>query len=35
MWNNTAAVNTIALKVNYGTYYAIGSTIALYGIKGV
>jgi hypothetical protein len=34
MWNNTAAVNTIALKVNYGTYYAIGSTIALYGIKG-
>jgi hypothetical protein len=34
MWNNTAAINTIALKVNYGTYYAIGSTIALYGIKG-
>ena len=34
MWNSTAAVNTIALKVNYGTYYSIGSTIALYGIKG-
>jgi len=35
IWLSTAAVNTIALKVNYGTYYAIGSTIALYGIKGV
>lgn len=34
VWLSTAAINTIALKVNYGTYYAIGSTIALYGIKG-
>ena len=34
LWRNTSAINTIDLKVNYGTYYAVGSKIALYGIKG-
>ncbi len=34
LWNSTSAVNRIDLKVNYGTYYATGSTVALYGIKG-
>jgi len=34
LWASTSAINTIALKVNYGTYYATGSTVALYGIKG-
>lgn len=34
LWVNTSAINRIDLKVNYGTNYIIGSTIALYGIKG-
>jgi hypothetical protein len=34
IWVNTSAINRIDLKVNYGTNYIIGSTVALYGIKG-
>lgn len=34
LWVNTSAINRIDLKVNYGTYYITGSTVALYGIKG-
>lgn len=34
LWVNTSAINRIDLKVNYGTNYIIGSTVALYGIKG-
>ena len=34
IWLNTSAINRIDLKVNYGTNYAVGSTVALYGIKG-
>lgn len=34
LWLSTSAINRIDLKVNYGTNYAVGSTVALYGIKG-
>ncbi len=34
VWLSTSAVNRIDLKINYGTNYAVGSTVALYGIKG-
>jgi hypothetical protein len=34
VWLSTSAINRIDLKPNYGLYYAVGSTIALYGIKG-
>jgi len=34
VWVNTSAINRIDIKPNYGTNYAVGSTIALYGIKG-